>query len=258
MIALVSGNAEFALGTFSVGQHHERGQRRPSCDSRGSRRRAARRHGSRVTARSIPVRCGRRTVEGCSTSPVAAARAMFYRVALDRRGQRRGRTAAHYPPGSGRTRSRYRRMAGCWCISVFRLMANIWSVTASPNGGPPVAEATPIHAWRAVGGGPRALERRPVAHVRFRSQSASPHLHRPRGRRRCEADHEQRRGRVHAALVARRAADRVPAFTPEGARSSRGSVADGGASSAGDPGATQPASAGWSPDGARRSCSTPA
>ena len=142
MIALVSGNAEFALGTYpwvSIGNLGNAGA-------------------SAIWV--VPVRGGpaTRVTSGTTlnTSPVwmpdhhallyisnrDGARDI-YRVELDRRGQPIG-APQRITTGLGAHTISISRDGRLLAYSTFRVVANVWSVTAPPDSGRPIVDATPV------------------------------------------------------------------------------------------------------------------
>jgi Tol biopolymer transport system component len=142
-IALVSGNAEFALGTFPWTSIANLGNAGPSSILLVP------------AAGGTPIRV---TTDGraLNTSPMWTpdSRALLYisnhdgardvyKVALDGRGQRIGEPQ-RITTGLGAHTISLSTDGRLLAFSVFRLVANIWSVTAPPNGDRPVAEAVPV------------------------------------------------------------------------------------------------------------------
>jgi Tol biopolymer transport system component len=247
MIALVSGNAEFALGTFPWVSITNVGNAGPS------------------SILVVPAQGGTPTrITGdraLNTSPVWTpdSRGLLYissrggtrdvyRVALDRRGERRGEPQ-RITTGLGAHTISLSADGRLLVYSVFRLMANIWSVTASPNGGPPVAEATPITR------GAQSVEGLALSNdgrwLTFDSDRNGKHhiytVPADGGDAKQITSNAVDEFMPHWSPDARQIA--FHAFTPEGARRLEVVSADGGASSPVTLAPRNQRRPGWSPDG---------
>jgi TolB protein len=171
-----------------------------------------------------------------------------YRVALDRHGQRRGEPQ-RITTGLGAHTISLSADGRLLVYSVFRLMANIWSVTASPNGGRPVAEATPITR------GAQSVEGLALSNdgqwLTFDSDRNGKHhiytVSAGGGDAKQITSNAVDEFMPHWSPDARQIA--FHAFTPEGARRLEVVSADGGASSPVTLAPRNQRRPGWSPDG---------